>query len=172
MHNQLGQFICSRMPDCDEAEDILQDVFVRIHTNLDTVRDMERVESWIYQIARNSIADYYRSRKKLVELTDLPIDDEPPEEDTATFLAPYIREVIASLPDPYRQALEMTEYRGISQKQLAGQLGISFSGAKSRVQRAREKVRDIMLACCHYEFDVRGMLAEQRGTCSCCCSDN
>jgi RNA polymerase sigma-70 factor (ECF subfamily) len=62
------------------------------------------------------------------------------------------------LPEPYSQALILTEYEGLSQKEMAERLGISFSGAKSRVQRARRKLRDLLLQCCHFELDRRAFL--------------
>lgn len=168
-HDRLYRFISSRLSNEQDTEDIIQEVFLRIHMHLETVRDMNKLESWIYQIARNSIIDYYRSRRKLVDLkSDLPVEDEYPEEDLAESLAPSIREVVQSLPEPYRQALLLTEYQGLSQQEMAETLGISLSGAKSRVQRARQKVKDILLACCHFEFDLRGTLYEVRQHCCCC----
>lgn len=168
IHVRLCRFICSHIPDGDDAEDILQDVFLHIHTHLDTVREVDKMESWIYQVARNSINDYYRSRRKLVDLPELAVLDDYPEEDTAESLAPSIREIVHSLPEPYRQALLLTEYQGLSQKDMAGRLGISLSGAKSRVQRARQKIKDILMQCCHFEFDARGIVYDYRQHCCCC----
>ncbi len=168
MHSRLCRFVCSRFADQADADDILQDVFLKIHNNLDSVRNMERMESWIYQIARNSIADFDRGRRRLVELTELPVSDEYPEDDAAESLAPSIREIVQTLPEPYRQALILTEYQGLSQVELAERLGISVSGAKSRVQRARQKIKDILLACCHFEFDARGLVFDYREHCCGC----
>jgi RNA polymerase sigma-70 factor (ECF subfamily) len=177
-HDQLCRFICSRIPSDQEtaatAEDILQDVFIRIHERLETVRDMDRLESWIYQIARNSIADYYRSRRRLVSLDESqadvqPIFDEYTGESITETLLPDIREIVLALPEPYREALILTEYQGLTQKEMAERLGISLSGAKSRVQRARQKVKDNLLACCHFEFDARGLVYDYREHCCRCC---
>jgi RNA polymerase sigma-70 factor, ECF subfamily len=196
-HDQLCRFICSRIPEGEgtsaTAEDILQDVFIRIHERLDTVREMDKLESWIYQIARNSIADYYRARRRLVPLnefeeTEFPRETEFPAEtvfseeenirlvgfageDVRKTLLPDIREIVLALPEPYREALILTEYQGLTQKQMAERLGISLSGAKSRVQRARQKVKDILLACCHFEFDARGLVYDYRERCCCCCEE-
>jgi RNA polymerase sigma-70 factor (ECF subfamily) len=168
MHGRLCRFVCSRFADEADAEDILQDVFLKIHANLGKVRDVERIESWIYQIARNCIADYYRGRRRLVPLPELAVRDEYPEEDAAESLAPSVREIVESLPEPYREALILTEYQGLSQAELAERLGISLSGAKSRVQRARQKIKDILLACCHFEFDARGLVYDYREHCCGC----
>lgn len=168
LHSRLLQFVASRLPDRADAEDIVQEVFLRIHTNLDKVQEIERLEGWIYQIARNCIIDYYRSRKRLVPLIEYAIEDEHPEPDAAEELIPYLREVVQELPDHYREALVLTEYQGLSQQALADRLGISLSGAKSRVQRARQKVKDIMLTCCHFEFDLRGLICCYRDRCPSC----
>jgi RNA polymerase sigma-70 factor, ECF subfamily len=169
LHVRLCRFICSRIQNGDDAEDILQEVFIRMHANLETIREMDRLESWLYQVARHSIIDYYRSRKPLVDLEeDYPVEDEHPEPDAAEELAPALREAVESLPEPYREALLLTEYQGLSQKELADRLGISFSGAKSRVQRARAKVRDMLLTCCHFEFDARGIVIDYCSRCCCC----
>ncbi|MCE1252668.1 MAG: RNA polymerase sigma factor SigZ [Anaerolineae bacterium] len=171
MHDRLCLFICSRTAYAADAEDILQDVFLRIHTHLGSVREVEKLESWIYQVARNSIIDYYRRGRRLVELkNDLPAELEE-ENEPDPGLAPYLRQLVESLPEPYRQAIQLTDYEGLSQKEMAGRLGISISGAKSRVQRARLKIKEMMLLCCHYEFDKRGAILEYRERC-CCCDDN
>ncbi len=168
MHGRLCRFVCSRFADAADADDILQEVFLKIHANLGKVREMERMESWIYQIARNSIADFYRSRRTQVPLPELAVSDEYPEEDAAESLAPSIRDIVYSLPEPYREALILTEYQGYNQAELAKRLGISLSGAKSRVQRARQKIKDILLACCHFEFDARGLIYDVREHCCTC----
>ena len=77
----------------------------------------------------------------------------------------------ASLPEPYREALLLTEFGGLSQQQLADQLGISLSGAKSRIQRARKKIRDDLLTCCHFEFDRYGRVVDYWEHCCCCAGD-
>ncbi|HAH00091.1 MAG TPA: RNA polymerase subunit sigma-24, partial [Ktedonobacter sp.] len=66
-------------------------------------------------------------------------------------LIPCIKTMVDSLPNDYREALYLTEYEGLTQRELADRLGLSFSGAKSRVQRAREKLKVMLLDCCHFE---------------------
>ncbi len=102
IHVRLCRFICSRIPDEDDAEDILQNVFLRIHTHLDTVRDMDRLEGWIYQIARNCITDYYRERRRFIPLTDIAIEDDESEAeaDTTENLATDIREIVFPCQKP------------------------------------------------------------------------
>ena len=169
---QLEAFICSRVSDQADAQDILQDVFLRIHTHLCCLRNWERLESWIYQVTRNAIIDHYRRRRETVELSEtLAADEDFEAEDAAARLAPSLREMVEGLPEPYRQALLLTEYQGLNQRQLAERLGLSFSGAKSRVQRARNKIRDMLLTCCHFELDRRGAIIDYYARC-CCCADS
>jgi RNA polymerase sigma-70 factor (ECF subfamily) len=170
--DQLCSFVRARVPDEDTAEDILQDVFVRIHAKADTLRDISKLESWVYQIARNAIIDYYRSRRTTVELPQmLGSWEDADEDDLATELSADVREMVEALPEPYRQALTLTYYEGLSQKELAKRLGISYSGAKSRVQRAREQVKDMLMTCCHFEFDRRGTIIDYYEHCCCCAGE-
>ncbi len=169
--DRLRSFIRSRVPDDETAEDILQDVFLRIHAKMGMLRDMDRLESWVYQITRHVIADYYRSRRTTSELSEaLVMWEDALEDDLVARLAADVREMAEELPEPYREAFVLTAYQGISQKDLAERLGISYSGAKSRVQRAREKVRDMLMTCCHFEFDRRGMVIDYHEPHCCCCA--
>lgn len=169
---RLLAFIRSRVSDESEAEDILQEVFIRVHYHLCCLPPQDKMESWIYQIARNLVIDHYRKRRDVSELPDnIPVELELPVFNAESNLAGSLKEMIAELPEPYREALILTEYQGLSQVELANILGISISGAKSRVQRARNKLRDILLACCHVELDRRGRVMDYYARC-CCCNSN
>ena len=166
---RLLAFIRGRISDESQAEDILQDVFIRVHHHLCCLPPQEKVESWIYQIARNLIIDFYRKRRDVLELSsDIPVEMELPEFDAEASLAGSLKEMLDELPEPYREALILTEYQGLTQVDLATKLGISVSGAKSRVQRARGKLRDMLLACCHIELDRRGRIMDYYELCCCC----
>ncbi len=165
----LQQFITRRVPDTHTAEDILQDVFLKIHTRIDTLQQHERVAAWIYQIARNAVADHYRARRPLAELPEtLQAEDQYAGDDVVRELLPCVAALVDALPEPYRQALRLTEYQGLSQKQLGEQLGISFSGAKSRVQRARAKIKQQLLECCHFQLDHAGRIIDYQPRRACC----
>jgi RNA polymerase sigma-70 factor (ECF subfamily) len=91
--------------------------------------------------------------------------EDMPEEDVQAELAPSVAAMVNVLPEPYREALYLTEYQGLSQRDLATRLGLSFSGAKSRVQRAREKLKQLLLDCCHFEFDRLGRVIDYQPRC-------
>jgi RNA polymerase sigma-70 factor (ECF subfamily) len=166
----LKQFIRKRVMDEQNADDILQDVFLKIHTRIDTLKDEQKLQSWMYQIARNAVLDHYRERSMTYELPDTPADEEAIyDDDVIQTLIPCIQAMIEDLPPVYRESLILTEYEGMTQKELGEKLGISFSGAKSRVQRAREKLKKMLLDCCHFEFDRRGGIIDYQPICSVCC---
>lgn len=164
---RLRSFIRARVASDTDADDVLSDVFFRVHTRIDTLRDDAKVASWLYQVTRNSVIDYYRRRRDRADLVDLP-EPERPDSDAEQLIASGLREMIEELPDKYRDALMMTEFQGVSQVQMAERLGLSVSGAKSRVQRARGMLRDELLACCHFEFDRRGHVIDFTPRRACC----
>ena len=165
---KLKQFILKRVKDKSAAGDILQEVFLKIHTGLDGLKDESKLESWIFQVTRNAIADHFRRQRPQEELSEELTEDLSDDKEIVEELPPCLKEMINSLPDEYRQALILTEYQGLTQAQLAERLGISVSGAKSRVQRGREKLKEMLLACCHFELDKRGKVLDYWPNCACC----
>ncbi len=159
-HDPLRRFILKRVPDEYSAEDILQDVFLKVHTRIETLRDEEKLPSWLYQLTRNAIIDHYRISKPTSEIPEIVYEPEDRLEDLARELAPCIQAMIEALPALYRQALLLTEYEGLTQRELAERLHLSLPGAKSRVQRAREKLKNMLLECCHFELDRQGRVID------------
>ena len=153
---KLGRFIRARVADPATAEDILQDVFVKIQSRLDHLRAPAKLPSWLYLIARNAIIDHYRKTRATSELPESLLTEPPEDSSEVCELRGALRQMIDGLPDIYRDAIVLTEFEGLTQKELADRLGISLSGAKSRVQRAREQLKQMLLDCCHFEFDRRG----------------
>ena len=106
---RLLAFIRKRVADEHDAEDLLQEAFIRIHNGLCCLREWNRLESWVYQVTRNLVVDYYRRRRPSSEIPeDLPAEEIPLEEDPAARLAGSLKEMMEELPEPYRQALVMT----------------------------------------------------------------
>lgn len=154
----LKNFISKRVSNETDVEDILQEVFVRIHQNIDSLKDDNKIHSWIYQISRNAIVDYYRrkNRIEIIELDDDLAGESEQEINSNAEISACLKTMIESLPEKYRQALMLTEFENLTQKELSERMGLSLSGAKSRVQRGREKVKEMLLGCCHLEFDRMG----------------
>jgi RNA polymerase sigma-70 factor (ECF subfamily) len=165
LEQRLRPFVSRRVPPSD-VEDVMQDVFLRIQRALPALRDEERLVPWIYQVARSAIVESHRQRARQVLLDGDDAPDLVPEAEGSEpsaleqELASYILPYIAELPSPYREALTLTELEGLTQKAAADSLGISLSGMKSRVQRGREKLREIIEDCCRIAVDARGRVIE------------
>ncbi|HEY4034453.1 MAG TPA: RNA polymerase sigma factor SigZ [Ktedonobacteraceae bacterium] len=170
LHEPIRSFIDKRIADKESVEDLLQEVFLKVHMHIGTLRDEAKLESWIYQVTRNLIADYYRQKPRFAPLEEAELfllPEEMPEKDIHAELAPSITAMVNSLPSAYREALFLTDYQGLSQKDLAILLGLSFSGAKSRVQRARGKLKQLLLDCCDFELDRFGQIIDYQPRCGC-----
>ncbi len=159
--NQLKQYILGRVADKSLADDILQDVFIKIHSRIETLKDDTKIKSWVYQITRNTIIDHYRGQKITVDIPKTFAEfDEISQSNCHQHVSSGLKSMINELPEKYREALLLTEFQGLSQKELAQRLDMSVSGAKSRVQRARQKLKLMLLECCHFEFDRYGTILD------------
>jgi RNA polymerase sigma-70 factor (ECF subfamily) len=143
-----------------DVDDILQEVFVRIYQRSITVRNSDRLQSWIFQSARNAIIAYYRKAYRQHEFTtEYPLEPQAIDEDPAVFnqqMAACLSPLLEQLPEPYRKAVQLAELEGMTQMAIAQKLGISVSGMKSRVQRGRQKLRDLLQNCCQIQIDAVG----------------
>jgi RNA polymerase sigma-70 factor (ECF subfamily) len=169
---QLRPFIARRVSRPADVDDILQDVFLRMHRGVASLRDDQRFGPWVYQVTRSAIADHQRSaaRHPAAPETDAsepapaPESDGPDEDSAERQLAAHVAPFVAMLPSPYREALTLTELQGVTQREAAEMLGVSLSGMKSRVQRGRVRLRAWLEACCDIALDARGhvMSCERR----------
>ena len=171
-NEKLRLFILKRVPDEAIAEDILQEVFLKIHTNMESLRDKTKLQSWIYQVTRNAIVDYYRNRKPAAQVTEqMAAPEDTTDDKSVAEISECIQALIDELPEGYREALYLTQYQGLTQKEMGERLGLSPSGAKSRVQRAREKLKELLLCHCHHQLDDLGVSFIHQPCCEYCCTD-
>lgn len=154
---RLRNFIAKRVREHGAIEDILQDVFLKAHLGFHTVRSPGSITAWLYRIAVNRITDHYREQRPSDEISDELATPEP-EPDYVGELASCLPPMIADLPEAYRIPLVLSEIDGLTQKEVAAQLGLSVSGAKSRVQRGRAKLRQRLLECCEIETGNGGVV--------------
>lgn len=158
-HAKIQSFIRSRVPDKATSDDILQNVFLKMDSGLTSLKDQTKLKSWIYQITRNAIIDYFRLQKPAVEIPDwLSQVEADQDENVKQELSECLQPMIQLLPEKYREAVILSELKGLTQKNLAKVQGISLSGAKSRVQRGRVLLKKMIEECCRLEFDHKGRL--------------
>ena len=168
---RLFGFIRGKISSTEEAEDILQEVFIKVHTGLCCLQEWPAMEKWIYRVARNLIIDHYRARRGDEELDEdieshygsAELDDDP-----AARIAFSLKETVDELPEPYREALLLTEYEGLTQAEMAERAGISLPAAKSRIMRARKELKALLLECCHFELDRLGGIINYEKRCASC----
>ena len=174
--SKLLNYIRARARNAQDAEDILQNVFIKVHRSINTLNDEDRAGAWLYRVTHNSIVDFYRKSVPTptdVEPTTVIDEDLPIAEQT---LAPFLRTLVAELPVSYREAIVLSELDGLTQAEMGRRLGLSPSGAKSRVQRGRAMLRHELEACCHIEVDCRGHVVDfessrqQEWDASCACA--
>ena len=154
--SRLRGYIAKRVRDAHAVDDILQQVFLKASENLQSLKSRGSVAAWLYRIAANAIADHYRSLRTWEELPD-DIAAPESERDYLAELATCLKPLIFALPETYRLALLLSEIEGLPQREVADRLKISLSGAKSRVQRGREKLRRRLLDCCEIEIERGGI---------------
>ncbi|MGE0757998.1 MAG: RNA polymerase sigma factor SigZ [Pirellulaceae bacterium] len=159
LSSDLRRFIRRRVSDDHLADDLLQETFLRVHRKIGTLQESDRLAAWVYQIARNVVHDHYRKTAN----STVALADADPADDCDDHLsrlrcsgAGWLDEMIRSLPEGYREAVQLAEIEGLAQQEVADRLGLSHSGAKSRIQRGRAMLKDVLEQCCHFEFDGRG----------------
>ena len=174
-HKRLRAFIAGRVESSADVEDILQDVFLRIHRGVGTLKHADRLVSWLFQITRNAIADHYRKPAQQREIsTDFTSETESEMssvqpgieirvaatdwdqakviEELSACLGPMTRR----LPAHYRDAITLVELEGVTHREAAARHGLSISGMKSRVQRGRQMLRGMLEDCCSIQFGPAG----------------
>jgi RNA polymerase sigma-70 factor (ECF subfamily) len=177
----LQQLLRSRVKNPADVDDLLQEVLIKAYHHLHTIREPEKVLSWLFQIARNTVIDYYRksrvetSRQEIFQNAMLTKSEEAPSfqggvsltdkqseqyEQIRQELTSCILPLLHQLPEKYREAIEIVDLQNTSQKELANKLGLSHSAVKSRVQRGRRMLQDKFHQCCYYNLDVRGNLID------------
>lgn len=165
LEQRLRPYLARRVASPADIDDLIQDIFVRMHQGLASLRDEERFGGWVYRIAHSAIVDRARQRARAPHVA-ADHDPEPsaptdgPEDQLQSDLGECVALFVSQLPSPYREAVTLTELEGLTQKEAAEMLGISLSGLKSRVQRGREKIRYLFEECCRISVDGRGRVIE------------
>ena len=165
VHGHLERFVLSRVKNPAMTDDILQEIYVKLQTKLPQLRQRDKVTGWLYQIARNTIAEQLRDRQRQLKLADranLPPRPADAARDLTAEFASCIPAMLQVLPPIYREALFLSEIEELSQKEVAEKLGIPYPTAKSRIRRGKEKLRETLLQCCHISTDVYGNVIDYR----------
>jgi RNA polymerase sigma-70 factor, ECF subfamily len=170
-NSELLGYVRNKVRSKEDAEDILQNVFIRISSNVDKLTDGLKLKNWIFTITRNAIIDYYRvnaNKRKVAVSTELDeniLGTEDP--DPTKGLDQCMNTMIQLLPDEYREIIMDSEIKGVKQKDLAEKYHIAYPSMRSRVQRGRERLKQLFYNCCHIETDNLGNIMEAKGRTDC-----
>lgn len=159
---ELVAFVRRRVESAEVAEDIVRDVMEKLQRY--GPQEIRHPQAWLYRSARNAIIDHYRTKRHHDPVPPDLLDDSEVrrnEPNSATReLARCLRPLIAELPERYRRALTLVDLEGHSQAAAAAVEGISVSGMKSRVQRGRSQLGQLLTICCAVELSVTGSIAD------------
>ena len=171
--DRLKGFIKKNVRDEDLSKDLLQQVYLQAAQNSNSIKNQNKIDSWLYRIAKNVVTDHFRAetRKRSIDVAILKSsihNEEAPlfhHEELSSCLHPMLN----NLHEYDRYLLVNIDLLGISQKSLAEQLKIAYPTMKSKVQRARKKLKNEFLKCCRIKSDAYGNIlnAEEKNICSC-----
>lgn len=153
--SELRVWLGSRLKNPYDSEDILQNVFLKALTQGNKFCEIGNVRAWLFEVARNAIADHLRLKKEQVELPEDLVHDseEPVAVDNLTACIPG---VLSGLSREDQDAITLCDLEGMKQEDYAQLRGISLPGAKSRAQRARKRLREHLINVCRVRFDETG----------------
>ncbi len=165
----LKAFVLSRVRDESLAHDLLHDVILKLYDYQQRGGRVANMRAFLYQTVRNRIADHFRagSKQQTVEQGYQMLADDEGGDELHHAVATCLRATIERMAPAYREALTLTELEGWTQQQLAEHLNISLSGAKSRVQRGRRKLRALLEDCCRIEHDRYGTVIDMHPRSNC-----
>lgn len=152
----VKRLIMSKVKDVQITDDLVQEVFMKVHTKLTTVEDERKVKSWLLSVSRNTVLDYFRKANK-----EIPLEKEEAivsEEDYKHSEKDCLPGIINNLPKKYRDPLLLSDIKGIKQAEIASQLNLPLATVKSQIQRGRKLIVQGYMDCCDYKLNDKGFL--------------
>ncbi len=171
-YRPVRRFILNTVRNEWVADDLVQETFIKINNNLETVRDASKLKSWIFRIAYNNCQDFFRSRGKSSSLDNEEIQEIP--EETSSPAVPATQKALEQfqmrqcvfglvnhLPEPLRSVIILSDVDEFSQQEIADIIGITVANVKTRLHRARKKLKGLLEEHCVFEVDERNVLTCQ-----------
>jgi len=153
----LRNFILTKISDEMVADDILQDVGVKLYNNISEGKLIENHKNWLFQVSRNTIADYYRKQSRISTAEENYLDT--PEKTYTSCPCDLVEFVIDKyLPKKYGLPLMMSDLKKMPQKEIAQVLDLSLENTKSRIQRGRKQLKKTIEGCFTIEYDKAGRI--------------
>lgn len=162
----LRNYILKIVKDPDTANSLSHEVLMKVYSSCCSGRDIKNIRSWLFQISYNTCMDHFKKEQKQTELKGEYKDHE--EDLIYKEAGELIEPLITLLPDKYGKALALSDIQGLKQQEVADMMGLSLTAAKSRIQRARQMLKEQIVECCHVEVDKNGNLTafNVKGSCT------
>ena len=151
-HREFLLFVSRRIQNIDEAEDILQDFYLKAIRNARTIKDPGALKGWLAQVLRRTLVDYYRrssvrkaalQRLEVLEGSAMRIDD-----DADRAVCNCLYRILPAMPAEYSQLIWQVDLLGQSRSKVAKRLGISPNNLGVRLHRARRALRGALMRFC------------------------
>ena len=156
---ELRAWLRHRLNQPQDAEDVLQDVFIKALRQTSRFCTVLNPRAWLFEVARNTLADRWKSARETIELPDdlaAPVLEGAPVDGLTACLP----RVLSELKETDRQAIVLCDLGGMSQADYAAQVGLNLSAAKSRLQRARQRLRNQMSLACQVTMNTAGQVED------------
>ncbi|MBK3519697.1 sigma-70 family RNA polymerase sigma factor [Carboxylicivirga marina] len=170
LYKSLYIFIKNRINNNADAQDITQDVFLKLSSS--NTEEVKNLKSWMFTVAKNSIIDYYRKNNYHYNSEELPYTEDNDNNTVAVEeLSTCMLTFINQLPADYKELMLLSEINNMPQKEIAEQLGINYATVRSKVQRGRDKLKKLFTDCCNIEQDARNSIIDYEEKTNSCQSD-
>lgn len=160
LRTDVGRLVARRIASSADVDDIVQEVLIRVWRHRGRLRDDERFGGWLSRLVSNAVVDHLRSRgarqAAQQRVSREPAGGEADSPAVKQLIAAVLRPFIDQLPVDYREVVILSELEGLTHAAIASRLSMSVSGIKSRVQRGRRLLRELLERCCAFALDVRG----------------
>lgn len=163
INTKINDYIRSLTNDDEQINEVTQESLIKIHKSIDNLKDEEKLSSWIKRIVYTSLMDFHRKKQQTIhpehieKVTDV-IETE--EENENEKLSDCIKLLLKNLPEDQRELLEKVELEGMSQVQYANEHNLPISTVKSRVQRAKKKLKEQIMSDCFIKTDSYGNVVD------------
>jgi RNA polymerase sigma-70 factor (ECF subfamily) len=152
---ELRSWLRHRMNQPQDVDDMMQDLFIKALGQGAKFCSIANARAWLFEVARNALADRLKVRREMVELPE-DLASEESDHDAVDQLSACLPRVLSELSPSDREAIDLCDLEGLSQAEYAAKTGLNLSAAKSRLQRARQKMRERMTQACQVKFDGHG----------------
>jgi RNA polymerase sigma-70 factor, ECF subfamily len=165
-YSLLNRFIVYKVKDKHLAKDILQEVFLRLYNNQDKIIKKEKIKSWLYKVATNTIIDYYRKQNNNEIISDnIEYFEDIKDDSFYIEFSNCVSHFITTLSPTYTEVLKLHEYQELSVKEISQKLNIPISTVKSNIKRGRSQIKTALFLCCEFEYDHQGIPIELKPKC-------